>query len=149
MELGGRLRHAPIDDLESKSGGALSAFEGDGGQGGSSAVLDRERETLRRCGAGRLESPQTWNSEEPRRAWPVRTRPAPLSVGDGVTSLQLTQISERRGQVDGVSTLRNVTGHVGFAHLKDLKARDGDTLAMSGDALSVNRFFGLMTVFGL
>jgi hypothetical protein len=53
------------------------------------------------------------------------------------------------GQVDGVSTLRNVTGHVGFAHLKDLKARDGDTLAMSGDALSVNRFFGLRAVFGL
>jgi hypothetical protein len=60
-----RLQRTPVDDLEGECIGALRQLERDSWDGGGGTMLDREGELL---AVAAQESPQAWNSEEPRRA---------------------------------------------------------------------------------
>ena len=64
------------------AGSMVSGF-GDG----AALMFDRQSDPHHRCGAGReLLSPQAWNSDEPRSAWPARTPGRHPSWHDGSTS---------------------------------------------------------------
>ena len=58
---------------------ALGKFERDAGDGRGGAMLDGERDAIVGVAAEvEVGIAPAWNSDEPRRAWPARTVPAPF-----------------------------------------------------------------------
>ena len=65
--------------LQGKGVIALGERERDAGDGRGGAMLDGERDAIVGVATEvEVESPQAWNSDEPRRAWPARRVPAPF-----------------------------------------------------------------------
>ena|SRR5208337_2529478 len=65
---------------------------------------------------------EAWNSEEPRRAWPARTPPAPFlewwndDHGRAESSLQLAQIGEQRRYLAAGVLVDAMQAHEGIEH---------------------------------
>ena len=68
-----------LDGAQGEGVAALSEFEREAGDGCGGAMLDGERDAIVGVAAEvEVGIAPAWNSDEPRRAWPARTVPAPF-----------------------------------------------------------------------